>query len=522
MSSSAIRAGAAYIELSLRDGVSTPLHKASVALKEFGNSVAWQGAKIAAMGTAITAPLAAMAHSFAKSTLEAGRFANRRDAANVAAYVSALAALSNAMTNLKNALGSAVLPLMSKWPASLARIVNMAAVWVTRNRALVQTVALLAARVATAGAVIVVLGKGIAMAGGALGVLSTITGAAASGIAIIGSILAWMLTPLGLVVTGLVAFGAYLLYASGVGQQAIGWLADSFGDLQKDASEAWQGIIDSLVAGDIQQAAKVFWSFLKLEWEKGKNALNQVWIDAKEFFHNVWSNAAFDAAGYFIDAWAMVETGWVETTTFLADVWSIFTTGLTKTWYSTIGFIKKAWVKLKALFDEDIDVNAEVAKIDEETDQKRKEADNKRDEAIGARDTQRKGRKDEIERRRRESQTNLRQDQRDADQGAVQEYERQRNESEQKVKDAKKEFKDNVDDAAEQRRRSPPPPPPKLTIPMVEEKSKLESKGTFNAMAVRGLGSSSLAERTAKAGERAAEFLKKIEDNTRQVGMRFL
>jgi hypothetical protein len=518
MSASAIRAGAAYIELQLRDGVSRPLHHASVALKEFGNNVAWQGAKIAALGTAITAPLAAMAHTFARSALESGRFANRRDAANVSAYVSAVTALSNAMTNLRNALGSAVLPLMTRWPAALARIVNQAAVWVTRNRPLVQAIALLASRVALAGAAIVVLGKGIATAGSVLGFLSGVASAAATGIAMIGGILAAIMTPLGLVIAGLVALGAYLLYASGVGEQAINWLGEAFGGLGEDAGQAIQGIIDSLVAGDIEQAAKVFWSFLKLEWEKGRNALNQIWIDAKEFFLNVWSNASFDAAGYFIDAWAIVENGWVETVDFLADVWSIFTSGLMKAWHSTIGFIKKAWVNLKALFDKDINVDAEVTRINQETNARNQAVDDQQNQVIGDRNERRKNRKAEIEQGRQAARANLGQDQAAQQNAAAIEFQRQRDESEQRVGQAQGDFNRDRKDAAGKRAKIKPPDPSGLLIPMKSEQAKLESKGSFNAMAVRGLGSSSLADRTAKATEKSVDLLKDIKKNTEDGG----
>lgn len=514
-SASAIRAGAAYIELQLRDGVSRPLHSASVALKEFGNAVAWQGAKIAAMGTAVTAPLAAMAHTFARSALESGRFASRRDAGNVFAYVNAVSALSNAMENLRNALGSAVLPLMSRWPMALARIVNQAAAWVRQNRTLIQTVARVASMAAAAGAAIVVLGKGIAMAGSVLGVLSSVAGGAATVMATVGGVLAAILTPLGLVITGVLALGAYLLYASGIGEQAIGWLGQAFGGLQADAGQAIQGVIDALMAGDIQTAAQVFWGFVKLEWEKGINAINQLWINAKQFFLQVWSNASYAAAGYFIDAWAMVENGWVETVDFLADTWAIFTNILTKTWHTAIGFIKKAWVNLKALFDKDINVNAEVTRINAETDAQWKAADDKQNATIGARNESRKNRKAEIERNRQQAQANLGETQVIEDKGREAEFNRQRQQAQVRVDGARKEFNQATDKAKKARELKGPPPPPELLIPLRNEQSKLESKGSFNALAARGLGAGNLADRTAKATEKSADLLKKIEDNTK-------
>jgi hypothetical protein len=54
-----------------------------------------------------------------------------------------------------------------------------------------------------------------------------------------------------------------------------------------------------------------------------------------------------------------------------------------------------------------------------------------------------------------------------------------------------------------------------------QEKAKIESQGTFNALAARSLGSSSLADRTAKATERSADLLKSIDNGVKQAGVVF-
>lgn len=524
MSSTAIRAGAAYIELTLRDGISRPLRTASFALKDFGNAVSWQGAKIAAMGAAVTAPLAAMAHSFARSAVESGRFATRRDAANVMGYVSAMLRLTDAIAAFRDALGSAVLPLFTRWPNALARILTQATAWVRANRVLVQSVARLATIVVAAGTALVIVGRAIATMGSVLGVLAGVAAAASTAVATIGTVLAAMFTPLGLVIGAVVTLGAVLLYHTGAGAAAVQWLGDAFWQLHDDAKDAWQGVADALAAGNIQLAAEIVWLALKMEWQRGVNALNQIWITAKDFFLQVWSNASFTAAGYFIDAWAMVENGWVETVDFLADTWAIFTNILTKTWHSAIGFIKKAWVGLKSLFDKDINVNAEVTRINAETDAKWKAADDQQNAAIGARNESRKNRKAEIERNRQQAQANLGQDQAADDGGRAAEFDRQRRESEAKLDQARGEFNAARGKAREERaevEKTERTGQMELPVMLNQEKSKLESKGTFSALAARGLGADSLADRTAKATEKSAELLKKIDKGVKGAGAIF-
>jgi hypothetical protein len=513
MSSASIRAGAAYIELTLRDRVSKPLHNASVALKDFGNAVAWQGAKITAMGAAITAPLAAMAHSFATSALEAGKFANKRDAAAVFNYVSALQRLSHAFGELRDAVGSAVLPLMSRWPNTLARIVTQAAAWVRANRGLVQTIARVGSALVAAGAIIGFVGKGIAGLGSVFGVLAGVASTVATAVGLLGTALALLLTPMGLLIGAAVAFGGVFLQQTGLAADGLGWLQEKFVELKDEALQSWSAIGDALATGDIKLAAEIVWLHLKMEWQRGVNALNQMWISAKDFFLTTWSNASYAVAGFFVDSWALIETGWVETVDFLRDSWAIFTNVLQKTWNTTIGFVQKAWVRLKALFDEDINVDAEVNRINSETSAANTEADGKRDSGIIARDERRKERKTEIENERRRTQSALGDMQAADDTDRQQAFEQQRKASEQAVVQAKTDLTAARTKAREQK-RAQDTRAPEEDIPVVldQEQKKLDSKGTFNAMAVRGLGSDSLAERTAKGVEKGADLLKNIKD----------
>ena len=91
--------------------------------------------------------------------------------------------------------------------------------------------------------------------------------------------------------------------------------------------------------------------------------------DPKSFL-DIASNATFGAAKLLTNATEGLESGWVETVGFFADSWSLFVKMLTQTWNTTVGFIREAWTQLKSLFDDDINVQAEVKKIDAETNAK--------------------------------------------------------------------------------------------------------------------------------------------------------
>jgi hypothetical protein len=146
------------------------------------------------------------------------------------------------------------------------------------------------------------------------------------GIAILGTAIAALVSPIGLTIAGLTALVAYLLYTSGAGTQAMKWLGDRFNELKDTALAAWKGIGDALAAGDIALAGKILWLTLKMEWQRGVAFLQSKWLDFKGFFIGIFQSAVYSVAGLMTDAWAGLQTGWLETTHFIADIGPITST----------------------------------------------------------------------------------------------------------------------------------------------------------------------------------------------------
>jgi hypothetical protein len=279
------------------------------------------------------------------------------------------------------------------------------------------------------------------------------------------------------------------------------------------------------MAGDIELAAEILWLGLKLQWEKGVNALNQLWINAKDFFFQVWSNASFTAAGYFIDAWAMVESGWVETVAFMESVLDGFFLRFRKGWGSITDQIAKGLLYVQGQLDPTLDVAQAQSNVTEDRNRINRGLDQGLEQRGKDREARRQTRRAEIEQNRQAVQANLGQDQQRADDGRQAEFQRQRQEAEGKVKGARGEFNKAREQAKKEREQMERTDArgSGVAIPAMlsEEKSKIESKGTFNALAARSLGSSSLADRTAKATERSADLLKSIDNGVKQAGVVF-
>jgi len=443
------------------------------------------------------------------------------------------AELTDAMNRLKRQLqavvvqiGAALAPVLTEMQKRIAPLITSVIKWIKENKTLVVTVFKIAAAVVAAGVGLIILGTLISSAGAVIGGLVAVIGAVGTAIAILGKIIALLLTPIGLVILAVVALAGYLLYATGIGGKALTWLGERFQVLKSDALAAWQGIGDALAAGDLALAAKILWLTLKMEWKRGIHFLNGLWIKFKEFFLSIATNAVFGAAKILNDGWAAIEVAWTETVGFLADAWSVFTNLLTKTWHSTVGFIKKAWVRLKSLFDSDVDVDAEVNRINRETSQANEAADNRMLEAVGRRDRERRERRAQIERDRAGVEQTLTDMQREEHARRQRQFAEDLGETEGELADARREWQEAIAEAAKKRAEAESGEPERMKElqdslsfsagALGEEQRKVEVKGTFNALAARGLGADNLAERTARAAEQIVVNTKDLVDQAKQ------
>lgn len=404
--------------------------------------------------------------------------------------------------------------------------------WIGENKQVVLTTVGIIAGLLAAGVALVGLGGTIQLVAFGLGGFATAIGTVAS-------LLGALLSPIGLVLAGVGALGAYLINTSDLGGQALDWLGGQFDALKSTAIRAFGGIGDALAAGDLGLAARILWLTLKMEWQKGINALNQLWVEVKRFFVAVWTEAVYGAAEVATNAWAGLQTGWTETVDFLADAWALFTTGLTKTWNTAVGFIRKAWVRLKSLFDSDIDAEAEVTRINQEIAGQNESADADRNREIFARDQRRRARLSEIGSERSGALAELER-MRDAEhQRHAQQFAADLQSSETALAEARREWQAALEAASRKRSEAeegdsaPAGTSPSDLLNELQDKladagaglqqaaDKVSVSGTFNAFGVRGMGGGSHQERTARATEETARNTKRLLDEAHHGGLQF-
>ena len=265
------------------------------------------------------------------------------------------------------AIGEAIEKPLRQMMAVVSTVLSVTIEWIEKNQDAVVSFAASALALVAVGAAIFATGTAFAATGAAIAGISTTLAFVGGMFGALTSIVAGLLSPIGLVSVAVVGLGGYLLNASNIGVTALAKLGEFFNGLWEDVSFAMDAIVAAISAGNISGAVEVLWATLQLQWVKGTTALTEIWVGFRDFMASVAQSMITDIASRLSNGWASVEVAWVETIDFLVDSWALFTDTLTRTWHSSIGFIEKAWVRLKGLVSDDVDVQAEITRIDSRT-----------------------------------------------------------------------------------------------------------------------------------------------------------
>jgi TP901 family phage tail tape measure protein len=203
-------------------------------------------------------------------------------------------------------------------------------------------------------------------------------------------------------------------YLKGVWADFTNYLSDVWGDTAYAIGDVLISALSGLAS--VWNATLGFmadgWTILTSSVQKGWNStigfLKKGFIRLRELV-DIAGDVSVQIAGVLINGLAGVETAWVETIDYLADTWSVFVAQVKSMWNSTVGFLRKAWIKLKSLFDDDVNVEVEMAKIDKDIRAADEAEEAKKQQAIGDRMKRRDARKQQIEADRVKMQENIKQ-----------------------------------------------------------------------------------------------------------------
>jgi len=188
----------------------------------------------------------------------------------------------------------------------------------------------------------------------------------------------------------------------------------AFAAIKDVVGKTWEVIKIALASGDLAGAAKVGLSALKVVWLQGLFPLKKAWLELKNFLADAWTIAIYSIlkGGYhlwygllygFQYLWKCILKVWYPLVNFLEDSWTVTSTAILKLgndlWYGllvglkyignamqkawnyiwdgivsafekTVLEIQKAWIRTKGLFDSEEEVNAEIAVVERQYNQR--------------------------------------------------------------------------------------------------------------------------------------------------------
>ncbi len=421
-------------------------------------------------------------------------------------------------------IGSALVPVLTQAAQWLTKTATIAADWIKRNKELIVTIFKVAVAVVATGVALVVLGYAITGVAKAMGVLAVVITGVGTALKLLGAVLAFLVSPIGLVITAVVALGVAILHVTGAGAKALGWLGEKFNVLKEDAISSYQGIADALAAGDIALAAKILWLTLKMEWTRGINFLEKAWLNFRNFFIQIGVDAWHGLLASVEVVWHSLETGWIETTAFLSKVWTQFTGWVQEAWAWTGRQLAKAWNFLRKQFDSSFDAETANRAAEQYYQSRKAQIEMETGQAIADREAHRQREREDSTREHEEAMAEIGRDNLEKHRELDAEYERRIAENEADLARARQEWQDALAEARRKRAakeaadgaeeiEGPEDLLGKIRTSLSGLGDLLETAkertinviGTFNASALLGLQAGSADDRIANATERTAK-----------------
>jgi hypothetical protein len=483
--------------------ISDPARRAAAAMAIFGRS-----------GVSLTPMMEGLSEARAEAR-RLGLVMSSEDARAAAVFNDALDRMWASLKMLVATVGAALAPLLTELAGKIVRLVGSLRVWLAENKGFVISALKI-------GTVIFAVGVAFVTLGGIISALGTAFGVFAS---VVSAVLGFILTPVGLVVTAIVALGGYILWATDAGGKALAWLGERFGDLKTFAVDSFQGIKDALAAGDVALAARILWLSLQVAWRMGINKLKGWWLEFKDWFFQTTNDIFYGAVVLVADAWYGLRKIWVNTVNFWADIPNRFAGFFLKTWNRLTGWFAKQWTKVVGVFDSSINVESVNKRIDEETERKNLEV------STGIVDDRTAGERElaDIEKEREGTLVAINDMADEEDQARRAQYAAEMRESEDELTKARDEWRAAIGEAKAKRAAAETAGPDvgkpddlknKLyaAAPELERALKVDVVGTFSAEATdrMGTGPTAVEERTARSSEETAKNTKKITQQLEQ------
>lgn len=293
---------------------SDPAERARIAMEAFGKS----GAALIPMLAGGSAGLRRMreeARELGSLTTEEAKAADE--------FGDSLGRLRTVLSNTAAVIGSRLVDHAREFVDIAILAAKDVLAWVRSNGQLLNTAGRIAIALGAAGAAVLALGAGLSAVSG---IMTTVTGLITIGGIVAPFVQAVAVTTLlaGAIAGIVQQLGGMGTLTNWIGQsfQAVGdYFGEVVGNMSANFSTMWQGIVDSVAAGDLGQAMEVAWAGLQL-----------IWLQGTQQARTVWNSFSYGVASQMIEAFAAIQTAWVNAVYAMRRVWNFLQTAVTLGW----------------------------------------------------------------------------------------------------------------------------------------------------------------------------------------------
>lgn len=263
------------------------------------------------------------------------------------------------INSVRNTIGASLAPLLLTLGKRVIDIISTVREWIDANRETIQTVAQWIGIGAAVGAGLVAVAGAAAITAAVmtgLGAAAGIAGTIFSGlVAVVGAIL----SPIGLVIAGVIALGGALLYYTGAGGAMLEWMGSKFGELLDWVMPVISAIQKALMSGQFAAAGKVAMLALEIAFRTGTQTLYSVWTDALTLLLNAWTYFPSTIMNSIANAMVFIQNAFSSTVTWLTGLWD-----------STVTWLAKKLLYLYSLFDKSVQYEAAAKEMDRDYQQR--------------------------------------------------------------------------------------------------------------------------------------------------------
>jgi hypothetical protein len=267
-------------------------------------------------------------------------------------YANQIKRLGDAFFDLKVAVGSAVIPVITPLVRKLGELAKASQLFVGENKEFIATTFRTAAAAAAAGGGLIALG--VSLKGLAAGFA-----AAAAAVGLITS-------PLGLVAVAVGGVSLAFARLTETGRNTVSTILASFRGLRQSVSGVLKDVGNALAAGDLTLAANVLGASLKLAFTKSRIALEEIWIGAKEAITRTFSAAFFGVSRLAATAVRDVSVSFALLKSGVGAVADDLRSRFTESFALVVFLAESTGAKIKGILDDSFDVDKALADAGEQ------------------------------------------------------------------------------------------------------------------------------------------------------------